>query len=74
MLRDESRAYLIDCMEEMVGRGAQGVILGCTELPLIIKQEHTSIPVIPTTTSLAQKAMDYAWGEAPLRKLPGSDS
>lgn len=72
--RGESRTYLIECMEEMVGRGAEGVILGCTELPLIVKQEDTSIPVIATTTSLAKKATDYAWGESPLRKLPGSGS
>lgn len=59
--REGSRVYVIDCMEEMVQRGAQGVVLGCTELPLLVKQEHTSIHLFPTTTILAQKALDYAW-------------
>lgn len=70
--REETRAYLIDCMEELVSRGAQGVILGCTELPLIVKQDHTSIPVFPTTTILAQKALDYAWFECALKEIPGT--
>lgn len=70
--RKETRAYLINCMEEMVSRGAQGVILGCTELPLIVKQKHTLITVLPTTTILAQKALDYAWDECSLKEFLGS--
>ena len=62
-MRAESRAYLLKCIEELSRRGAQGVVLGCTELPLLVKQEDTPIPLFPTTTLLAQRALDYAWAE-----------
>lgn len=60
---DGSRRYMLDCMETLTQRGAQGIILGCTEIPLLIKQEDTMIKVFPTTTILAQKALDLAWEE-----------
>lgn len=41
-------------------RGAEGVILGCTELPLLIKQEDVNIPVFNTTEIHAKAAVEYA--------------
>lgn len=61
VMKDETRRYLLDLIDELSDKGAQGVILGCTELPLIVKQEHTPVRVFPTTTILAQKALDVAW-------------
>jgi aspartate racemase len=58
----ESKKYLLACVDDLARRGAQGVILGCTELPLIVKQKDTPIRVFPTTTILAQRALDEAWG------------
>jgi aspartate racemase len=63
-MRTESRAYLLGCIEALSRRGAQGVVLGCTELPLLVKQADTPITLFPTTTILAQRALDYAWGES----------
>ncbi len=63
IIREDSKRYLLECMELLAQKGAQGVILGCTELPLLVKQEDTPIRVFPTTTILAQKALDYAWAE-----------
>ncbi|MHA1515008.1 MAG: aspartate/glutamate racemase family protein, partial [Candidatus Heimdallarchaeaceae archaeon] len=40
--------------------GAEGVILGCTEIPLLIKQEDSPIPVFDTTTLHAMAALEYA--------------
>lgn len=40
--------------------GAQGVILGCTEIPLLIKQEDVSIPVFDTMTIHCEAAVKYA--------------
>jgi len=40
--------------------GAQGVILGCTEIPLLIKQEDVKVPVFDTTKIHAQAAVKYA--------------
>ncbi len=58
---DGSRKRLLGIMEKLVQKGAQGIILGCTELPLLIKQTDTQIKIFPTTTILAQKALDLAW-------------
>jgi aspartate racemase len=40
--------------------GAEGVILGCTEIPLLIKQEDVSIPVFDTTAIHSEAAVDYS--------------
>jgi aspartate racemase len=60
VMTEESKQYTLNCIEELKEQGAQGVILGCTELPLLIKQTDTPIRVFPTTTIHAQKALDYA--------------
>jgi len=49
IIREESRKAYIEIIEEMKGRGAEGVILGCTEIPLLIKNGDVSIPVFDTT-------------------------
>ncbi|MBU3093765.1 aspartate/glutamate racemase family protein [Clostridium sp. CF011] len=44
-------------------RGAEGIILGCTEIPLLIKQEDVNIPVFDTTTIHAISAFEFALGK-----------
>jgi aspartate racemase len=44
----------------MARQGAEGVILGCTEIPLLVKQEYTNIPLFDTTTLLAEAAVKKA--------------
>jgi len=41
-------------------RGARGIILGCTEIPLLIKQEDLKIPVFDTTRIHAKAGVDFA--------------
>ena len=60
ILKDESRNGYLEIMERLKAKGAQGVILGCTEIPLLIKQEHTKIPVFDTTTIHAEAALQFA--------------
>jgi aspartate racemase len=60
VIREESRSEYLGVMERLVKRGAEGVILGCTEIPLLIKQEHTGIPVFDTTTIHAEAALQHA--------------
>jgi aspartate racemase len=60
IIKDESRRGYLAIMERLKEKGAQGVILGCTEIPLLIKQEHTKIPVFDTTTIHAEAAYQYA--------------
>jgi len=52
----ESREKILRMIEGLAERGAQGVILGCTEIGLLIRQEDTSLPVFDTTRIHATKA------------------
>jgi aspartate racemase len=45
------------------GRGAEGIILGCTEIPLLVKQEDTDLPLFDTLDIHARAAVDFALGE-----------
>ena len=47
-------------IDGLVARGAQAVILGCTELPLLIKQDQGAVPLFDTTTIHARAAVDIA--------------
>jgi aspartate racemase len=60
IVREESRRAYVKIIEGLVGRGAQGVILGCTEIPLLIKDEDSPVPVFDTTALHAQAAVDFA--------------
>ena len=60
IIRDESRNQYLKIIENLKSRGAEGVVLGCTEIPLLIKQEHVDIPVFDTTRIHALKAVDFA--------------
>lgn len=58
-----SKRKLIEIINDLSARGAEGVILGCTELPLIVKQEDVDIPLFDTTQIHAEYAVKYALGE-----------
>ena len=60
MIREESRKEYIRIIDQMMADGAQGVILGCTEIGLLIKQEHTELPVFDTTQIHAAKAAELS--------------
>jgi len=47
-------------MDKLAQAGAGGVVLGCTELPFLIRQDDTALSVFDTTTLHAQKALDLA--------------
>ena len=57
---DASRAVCAAIMEKLVRRGAQGVILGCTEFPILLKAEHARVPLYDTGTLHALAAVDLA--------------
>jgi aspartate racemase len=60
VVRDESRARYRDVIGRLVEQGAQGVILGCTEIELLVTQEDSPVPVFPTTRLHAEAAVDLA--------------
>ncbi|MDH6576093.1 aspartate/glutamate racemase family protein [Kitasatospora sp. MAP5-34] len=62
VIRDESRAAYQAVIGELVAGGAEGVILGCTEIELLIHPEHSPVPVFPTTRLHAAAAVTAALG------------
>ncbi|KAB2335663.1 aspartate/glutamate racemase family protein [Bacillus mesophilum] len=57
---EESRVKYQELISKLEAEGAEGVILGCTEIPLLIKQEHSSLPLLDTTYLHAMAAVEYA--------------
>jgi aspartate racemase len=57
---NNSRQKYLDVIDRMVGEGAEGVILGCTEIGLLVKQEDTAIPLFDTTEIHARAAVEFA--------------
>jgi aspartate racemase len=49
-------------MARLVDDGAQGIILGCTELPIIIRADDASVPLFDTTALHAMAAVEIALG------------
>ena len=60
IVREESKAEYLRIIGDLSTRGAQGVILGCTEIGLLIAQEDTSLPVFDTTRIHAEQAVRTA--------------
>jgi amino-acid racemase len=56
-----SRDQLLDISGALIAAGAEGIVLGCTELELSITQEHLDVPVFPTTTLHCDAALDLAF-------------
>ncbi|HHP1114138.1 aspartate/glutamate racemase family protein [Bacillus cereus group sp. MYBK163-2] len=60
----QSREYYKRVIEELVQEGAQGIILGCTEIGLLIKQENVSVPIFDTAHIHAIEAVKVALDRA----------
>ncbi|MBT8387697.1 MAG: amino acid racemase, partial [Ignavibacteria bacterium] len=59
---DDTRNEFITIINGLAGNGAQGIILGCTEIPLLIKQEDVKLPLLNTLEIHAAAIVDYAIG------------
>jgi len=59
-IKDESRQVYQTIIKNLEDRGAEGVILGCTEIPLLISDSDVNIPTFDTTTLHAVKAVEWA--------------
>jgi aspartate racemase len=57
--QETGKAYL-SIINELIKNGAEGIVLACTELPMIIRQEDVPVPVFDTTKIHAQAAVDFA--------------
>jgi len=58
--KDDSREVFKQIIKNMELAGAEGIILGCTEIPLLISENDVKIPVFDTTTIHAEKAVEFA--------------
>jgi aspartate racemase len=59
LVREESRKAYVRIIEGLRGRGAEGVILGCTEIPLLVRPQDSPLPVFDTTALHAAAAVDF---------------
>lgn len=64
-------APFLRAIERLQERGAEAVILGCTEIPIIVSDENSALPTLDTTRLLARYAVEVAVAETPLPE-PGS--
>ncbi|WP_396616227.1 aspartate/glutamate racemase family protein [Lysobacter soli] len=62
VIRDESRVQYRRVMDGLVARGAQGIILGCTEIGLLVGEDDASVPLFDTTALHARAAALAALG------------
>ncbi len=61
-IKPDSRAQYVTVIKKLQDAGAQGVILGCTEIGLLIKEDDSPIPTFDTTVLHALAAVDFALG------------
>ncbi|APE30382.1 aspartate/glutamate racemase [Halomonas aestuarii] len=59
----DSKAAYLGVVDDLARRGAQGVILGCTEIGLLIQAEDTEVPLYDTTAIHAEQAVRRALGQ-----------
>jgi aspartate racemase len=59
-IKESSRAKFLEIMKYLVEDGAEGIILGCTEIGLLVKQENSLVPLFDTTKIHAEAAVDFA--------------
>ena len=59
-IEDASRKVFLDIVGALADKGAEAVILGCTEIALLIQQEHTHVPLFDTTSIHAEAAVEMS--------------
>ena len=59
-IKKESRVEYVRIIEELAERGAGAVILGCTEISLLVQQEHTTVPLFDTAEVHALRGVEMA--------------
>jgi aspartate racemase len=62
IIRPETKECYLAIIQDLINQGAEGIILGCTEIPMLINQEDVSVPVFDTTRIHAWAAVDFALG------------
>jgi len=71
VFRPETTARFLKAIEGLKARGAECVILGCTEIPLIVNEGNSCLPVLDSTRLLAAAAVAVAVEERPRKTAAG---
>ena len=59
LVTPETKKRYLEIANQLIERGAEGIILGCTEIPLVIKPEDLSVPVFDTTLIHSKAAIEF---------------
>jgi len=59
IIKTETKQKYIDIINRLIEDGAEGIVLGCTEIPLLINQNDVSVPVFDTTKIHSQAAVEF---------------
>lgn len=60
IIKSETKQLYLSIIKDMLNEGAEGIVLGCTELPMILSQADVPVPVFDTTRIHALAAVDFA--------------
>ncbi|WP_405562271.1 aspartate/glutamate racemase family protein [Polaribacter sp. Asnod6-C07] len=59
IIKPASKTYVLNVIQELVNRGSEGIVLGCTEFPLMIFDDDLEIPIFNTTKIHSEAAVNY---------------
>ncbi|SDS93406.1 aspartate racemase [Mucilaginibacter mallensis] len=62
IINPDTKRYYINVINKLIARGAEGIILGCTEIPLLINSTDVDIPLFDTASIHAKAAVEFALG------------
>jgi aspartate racemase len=71
LFRDESRDAYVRVIEKLKAKGCDAVALVCTEIPLLITEEVSPLPILDSTRLLAAAAVEVSLGERPMPEWRG---
>ncbi len=60
IFKEETKRRYLEIIQKLISNGAEGIVLGCTEIPILIKQEDCSVPIFDTTLIHASSIVDFA--------------
>ena len=69
IIKEDSRQTYLAIMERMRGQGAEGIIEGCTEIVMLVQQQHIKIPLFDTTAIHAEAAVAMAVADSDPSRL-----
>ena len=60
IIKQDTRHAYIAIIDQLIMEGAEGIILGCTEIPLLIQESDISVPIFNTTKIHSQAAIEFS--------------